>query len=142
MDSLFRNRLRNSSSRTLILKGCEGDHRRYLQGRYCFLCFFRPPIERRDSHWSDLKNYSNSRSDWLATVIQEDRDLLTLAFNNQASIELFLEETLRSLEDTDIKFVLIAEQKRAIKLFESMIFWPFYLQAMERVSFLLTAFKK
>ena len=25
-----------------------------LQGRYCFLCFLRPPDERKNPDWSDL----------------------------------------------------------------------------------------
>jgi len=46
--------------------------------------------------------------------------------------ELFLEEPLRSLEENDIKFVLKAEQKKAIRqllakrdfLWSLSLFWP------------------
>ena len=38
-----------------------------LQGRYCFLGFFRPPDERKNPDWSDFMNYSIRRSDWSAT---------------------------------------------------------------------------
>ena len=32
-----------------------GGRRNGLQGRYCFLCFFRPPDERENPDWSDLR---------------------------------------------------------------------------------------
>ena len=39
-----------------------------LQGRYCFLGFFRPPDEGKNPDWtSDFMNYSIRRSDWSAT---------------------------------------------------------------------------
>ena len=31
-----------------------GSHRERLQGRYCFLCFLRPPDERKNPDWSEL----------------------------------------------------------------------------------------
>ena len=44
-----------------------GGRRNGLQGRYCFLCFFRPPDERKNPDWSDLMNYLIHPSDWSAT---------------------------------------------------------------------------
>ena len=38
-----------------------------LQGRYCFLCFFRPPDERKNPDWSDLMDYLIHPSEWSAT---------------------------------------------------------------------------
>ena len=44
-----------------------GGRRDGLQGRYCFLNFFRPPDKRKNPDWSDLINYLIHPSDWLAT---------------------------------------------------------------------------
>ena len=44
-----------------------GGRRKGLQGRYCYLCFFRPPDERKNPDWSDLMNYLIHPSDWSAT---------------------------------------------------------------------------
>ena len=38
-----------------------------LQGRYRFLCFFRPPDERKNPDCSDLVNYLIHPSDWSAS---------------------------------------------------------------------------
>ena len=48
-------------------EGRRGGKRNGLQGRYCFLCFFRPPDERKNPDWSDFKNYLIRRSDWSTT---------------------------------------------------------------------------
>ena len=44
-----------------------GGRRNGLQGRYCYLCFFRPPDERKNPDWSDLMNYLIHPADWSAT---------------------------------------------------------------------------
>ena len=44
-----------------------GRRRDGLQGRYCFLCFFRPRDKRKNLDWSDLIDYLIHTSDWLAT---------------------------------------------------------------------------
>ena len=45
--------------------------RRYgLQGRYCFVCFFRPPDERKNPDWSDLMNYLIQPCDWSPETIK------------------------------------------------------------------------
>ena len=48
-------------------EGRRGGKRNGLQGRYCFLRFFRPPDERKNPDWSDFKNYLIRRSDWSTT---------------------------------------------------------------------------
>ena len=97
-----------------------GGRRNGLQGRYCFVCFFRPPDERKNPDWSDLMNYflypSDQRPD-----IQNHKGLLIFIFNkadkSRDRFELVLEETLRSLEENGIKFVLKAKQKKATERF-------------------------
>jgi len=42
-----------------------------LQGRYCFLCFFRPADERKNPDWLDFMNYPICCFDWSTPVIQE-----------------------------------------------------------------------
>ena len=94
-----------------------GGRRNGLQGRYCFRCFFRPPDERKNPDWSDLMKYlillTGQRP-----VIQNHKGLLIFIFNKKDEsrdrFELILEETLRSLEENGIKFVLKAKQKKAI----------------------------
>ena len=44
-----------------------GGRRNGLQGRYSFLCFFRPSDERKIPDKSDLMNYLIRPSDWSAT---------------------------------------------------------------------------
>ena len=44
-----------------------GGRRNGLQGCYCFLCFFRPPDERKNPDPSGLTNYLIYPSDWSAT---------------------------------------------------------------------------
>ena len=44
-----------------------GGRKNGLQGRSCFLCFFRPPAERKNPDWSDLMNYLIHPSDWSAS---------------------------------------------------------------------------
>ena len=44
-----------------------GGRRNGLQGRYCFVCLFRPPDECKNPDWSDLMNYLIRPSDWSAT---------------------------------------------------------------------------
>ena len=57
--AIEREESRNERRREKVLYG--------LQGRYCFLGFLRPPDGRKNPDWSDFKNYSIRRSDWLAT---------------------------------------------------------------------------
>ena len=103
-----------------------GGRRNGLQGRYRFLCFFRPPYERKNTDWSDLMNYlillTGQRP-----IIQNHKGLFIFIFNevdkSRDRFELILEETLRSLEENGIKFVLKAKQKKAIERFyEKQIF--------------------
>ena len=51
-----------------------------LQGRYCFLCFFRPQDERKDPDWSDSMNYLIVFLIGQRPVTQEHKDL-TFIFN-------------------------------------------------------------
>ena len=88
-----------------------------MQGRYCFLCFFRPPDERKNPDWSDLMNYSIHPSDWSAPCHSKpQRPSHILIFNkadkSRDRFELILEEVLRSLEENGIKFSLKAQQSR------------------------------
>ena len=74
-------------------------------------------------------------------VIQNHKGLFIFIFNkadkSRHCFKLILKEILRSLEENGIKFMLKAKQKKAIEQFyEKQIFYPFYLQAMERVSFI------
>ena len=96
-----------------------GGRRNGLQGRYCFLCFFGPPDERKNPDWSDLMNYLIHPSDWSATCHSKpcakvfSHLYLTRQIVSRDRLELILEETLRSLEENGIKFLLKAKQKKA-----------------------------
>ena len=88
-------------------------------GRYCFLCFFRPPDERKNPDWSVLMNYLIHPSDWLATCHSKPQrsSHIHIQQHSRDRFELMLEETLRSLEENGIKFVLKAKQRKAIERF-------------------------
>ena len=59
--------LRGRPQKGRKVKMSAGGRRNGLQGRYCFLCFFRPSDERKNPDWSDLMNYLIHPSDWSAT---------------------------------------------------------------------------
>ena len=93
-----------------------GGKRNSLQGRYCLLCFFRPPDERKNPYWSDLMNYLIHPSDWSATCHSKPQRsshiYIQQGGKSRDRFELILEEVLRSLAENGIKFSLKAQQSR------------------------------
>ena len=59
MSKSSRSSLRGRPLRGRKVKMSTGGRRNGLQGRYCFLCFFRPPDERKNPDWSDSTNFSH-----------------------------------------------------------------------------------
>ena len=76
-----------------------------LQGRYCFVCFFRPPEERKNPDWSDLMNYLIHPSDWSATCHSKPQrpSHIYSIFNKVDKSGDRFEEMLRSLEEKAIE---------------------------------------
>ena len=89
-----------------------------LQGRYCFLRFFRPPILIGQI----LRITQSVVLIGQRPVMQEHRSLHIHSFNmadiSSDRLEHLLGETLRSLEENGMKFVIKAEQKKAIRVIE------------------------
>ena len=114
--------LRKKGLKLKSIKMSAGGRRYGLQGRYSFVCFFRPPDEHENPDWSDLIDYLIHPCDWSATyhlrVIQEHEGRLAFLFNsrriNQWTISNYF---WRNATIFRIKFVLKAKQKRAIENF-------------------------
>ena len=99
-----------------------GGRRNGLQGRYCFLCFFRPPDERKNPDWLDLMN-SYTQSILLTgqrPVIQTRKGLLIFTFNkadkSRDRFELILEETHTRLLTVGLKILLSQSRSHQINM--------------------------